>query len=100
MGKIGNFQDMGGSQQDIYLDNYFFYWFYWFFVCNISVLHDPILILEETPINKFPQDNNYVHYVYWEGQLHNLNICVKRNQFNKVNFANVILLLNCNVLIH
>ena len=25
-----------------------------------------------------------------------MNICVKRNQFNKVNLANVIILLKCN----
>ena len=71
---------------------------------KISVLCIAVFKIEETPINKFPQKklnklkipqvNNYVHYV--DRRTADLNICVKRNQFNKVNLANVILLLKCN----
>ena len=72
--------------------------------CKISVLRIAVFKIEETPINKFPQKkkkkkknpqvNNYVHYV--DRRTADLNICVKINQFNKVNLANVILLLKCN----
>ena len=34
----------------------FFIYFYVFFGCKISVLHIAVFKIEETPINKFPQN--------------------------------------------